>query len=362
MTTQTATSLFAPYQLGPIALANRIVMAPLTRSRAIGNVPNALMAEYYGQRAAAGLIVTEGTSPSPNGLGYARIPGLYSPEQIAGWKLVTDAVHAKGGKIFVQLMHCGRIGHDLNLPAGAEVVGPSAIAAAGQIWTDQSQMQAHPTPREMSEADIQQAIGEYAQAAKNAIEAGFDGVEVHGANGYLIDQFLNPAANQRTDGWGGAPEGLVRFAVEVAKAAVAAIGSERVGIRVSPYGAFNDVAPHDATHATQALLAQQLGALKLAYIHVVDHSGMGAPEVKPETKAAIRANFGGPYIMSGGYDRARAESDLAADKGELVAFGVPFLANPDLVARLEQNAALNTPDQATFYLPGPAGYTDYPTL
>jgi N-ethylmaleimide reductase len=214
----------------------------------------------------------------------------------------------------------------------------------------------------MSEADIQQAIGEYAQAAKNAIEAGFDGVELHGANGYLIDQFLNPAANQRTDGWGGAPEGLVRFAVEVAKAAVAAIGSERVGIRVSPYGAFNDVAPHDATHATQALLAQQLGALKLAYIHVVDHSGMGAPEVKPETKAAIRANFGGPYIMSGGYDRARAESDLAADKGELVAFGVPFLANPDLVARLEQNAALNTPDQATFYLPGPAGYTDYPTL
>ena len=275
---------------------------------------------------------------------------------------MTDAVHAAGGKIVVQLMHTGRIGHALNLPAGGEIVGPSAIAAPGQMWTDQQQMQDHPTPREMSEADIQQAIAEFAQAAKNAIEAGFDGVEIHGANGYLVDQFLNPASNQRTDGWGGTPLGLTRFAVEVAKAAAAAIGPERVGIRVSPYGAFNGMTPHEATHETHALLAQKLGELKLAYIHVVDHSHMGAPEVLPATKAAIRQNFGGTYILSGGYDRARAEADLSAEKGELVAFGVPFLANPDLVTRLETGAALNTPDPTTFYTPGPAGYTDYPTL
>lgn len=360
MTVQQQARLFSPFQLGPHALANRVVMAPMTRSRAIGNVPNALMATYYAQRADAGLIVTEGVSPAPNGLGYARIPALYSDEQVAGWRLVTDAVHARGGKIFAQLMHTGRVGHPLNLPEGGEVVGPSAIAAPGEMWTDQAQMQPHPVPRAMSEADIREAVEAYAHAARRAIEAGFDGVELHGANGYLIDQFINPASNQRDDAYGGDAAGRVRFAVEVARAAVAAIGADRVGMRVSPYGAFNGMGAFEGVDETFALLARQLGELGLAYIHVVDHSPMGAPPVPDRVKALIRENFRGTYILSGGYDAARAEADLEAGRGELVAFGRPFISNPDLVNKLRSGAPLAAPDQATFYTPGEQGYTDYP--
>jgi N-ethylmaleimide reductase len=356
------THLRTSFSLGPITLQNRAVMAPMTRSRAIGNVPNELMAEYYGQRAGAGLIITEGTSPSPNGLGYARIPGLFNAAQVEGWRKVTKAVHDKGGRIFVQLMHVGRIGHPLNLPEGAELVGPSGDAAPGEMYTDQEGPQPHPAPREMTAEDIQTAIGEYVQSAKLAIEAGFDGVELHGANGYLIEQFLNPAVNKRTDAWGGSAEGRNRFAIEVAKSVAEAIGKDRVGIRISPHGVFNGTGPFDGLDEQYTALAKAFGEIGLVYVHVVDHSAMGAPPVPDATKDGIREAFGGTIILSGGYDAARAEADLAAKKGELVAFGRPFLANPDLLERYEADAPLNEGNHDTFYTPGPEGYTDYPTL
>lgn len=354
--------LLSPFALGRITLKNRVVMAPMTRSRAIGGVPSDLMARYYAQRAEAGLIITEGTAPSANGLGYARIPGAYSAEQTAGWRKVADAVHEKGGHIFMQLMHVGRIGHPLNLPEGAELLAPSAVAAAGTMYTDQAGPQPHPVPKAMTEADIEVAIEAYVSSAKNAIEAGFDGVELHAANGYLIDQFLNPAANQRTDAWGGTPESRNRFAVEVARRTAAAIGADRVGIRLSPYGVFNDLTPFEGIEEQYGDLAAALSPLGLAYVHLVDHSSMGAPPPTQSVVETIRSRFGGTLILSGGYDAARAESDLAAGKGELVAFGRPYLANADLIARFKAGAALNAPDFATFYTPGPEGYTDYPLL
>jgi N-ethylmaleimide reductase len=352
-------TLFTPTQLGSQSLKNRIVMAPLTRSRAIGNLPNTLMEQYYRLRAEAGLIITEGTSPSPNGLGYARIPGLFNEEQVQGWRRVTDGVHQAGGKIFVQLMHTGRVSHPANLPVGASIVAPSEVAAPGEMWTDADGLQPHPVPREMSEADIAQSIAEYAAAAKLAMQAGFDGVELHAANGYLIDQFLNTASNQRSDRWGGNVENRIRFAVEVAKASVAAIGADRVGMRISPYGVFNGQVPDAEMDTLYLRLIDALNALGLLYIHIVDHSAMGAPEVSPALKARIRAAFKGKYILSGGYDLARADADLDAQRGDLVAFGRPFISNPDLVAKLKSGQELVAPDFATFYTPGEKGYTDY---
>lgn len=355
--------LFSPTTLAGLKLKNRFVMAPMTRSRAVeNNAPNALVAEYYAQRSGAGMIVTEGTSPSPNGLGYARIPGLYSQAQIEGWKLVTKAVHEKGSTIFVQLMHTGRVGHEANLPAGAKVLAPSAVTCPGQMWTDAKGMLDHTPPQAMTEAEVLSTIAEYVQAAKNAIAAGFDGVELHAANGYLMEQFLHPVTNVRTDGWGGSAENRNRFVLEVAKQTAAAIGKEKVGIRVSPHGAFNGTGPFEGVDAQHVALASGLSALGLAYLHVVDHSSMGAPKVPDELKAALRAAFQGAYVLSGGYDRARAEADLAAKKGDLVAFGRAFLANPDLVERMQKDAPLAPPDMGSFYTPGPKGYTDYPTL
>lgn len=351
--------LFEPQKLGKLELKNRVVMAPMTRSRAIGNVPNQLMADYYRQRSNAGLIITEGASPSPNGLGYARIPGLFSSAQVAGWKLVTDAVHRAGSKIFVQLMHTGRVGHPLNMPAGAQIVAPSAIAAPGQMWTDQSGQQAHPTPKEMTEPDILAAIKEYAHSAKLAIEAGFDGVELHGANGYLIDQFLNTASNQRHDRWGGSVENRIRFAVEVAKACAKEIGADRLGIRISPYGAFNGATADAAMDDVFTSLSSELTKIGLCYIHVVDHSSMGAPPVSAQLKAQVRDIFKGAYILSGGYDAKRAEDDLKSLKGDLVAFGRPFISNPNLAEKLKTGAELIAADGSTFYTPGEKGYTDY---
>ena len=355
--------LFDSFTLGGLKLSNRMVMAPMTRSRCVeNNAPNALVAEHYAQRASAGLIVTEGTSPSPNGVGYARIPGLYSPEQVAGWKLVADAVHAKGGKIFAQLMHTGRVSHVLNMPAGAEVVGPTDVACPGDMYTDAKGPQPHSAPRAMNEADIAKAVEEFATASKNAIAAGLDGVELHGANGYLIEQFLNANVNTRTDGYGGSAEGRNRFAIEVAKACEAAVGKEKVGIRLSPHGAFNATGPFAGVDEQYVALAAELGKLGLAYIHIVDHSSMGAPPVSHELKQNIRKAFGGTYILSGGFDKARAEAELSAGDGDLVAFARSFLANPDLVERFRKDAALTAPDPSTFYTPGPKGYTDYPTL
>lgn len=352
--------LFSKYKLGNNTLNNRIVMAPMTRSRAISNVPNELIAEYYKQRADAGLIITEGTSPSPNGLGYSRIPGLFNNEHVKGWKLVTDAVHSKGGRIFVQLMHTGRVSHPLNLPEGAKVLAPSAIAVKGEIWTDQKQLQPYPVPAAMSYEDIQNAIDEYVNSAKLAVEAGFDGVELHGANGYLIEQFINPAANQRTDQYGGSAENRIRFALEIARKTVDAIGADKVGIRVSPYGVSNDLTVYEGLEETYALLAEKLNDLGIVYIHIVDHSAMGAPVVSPTVKAVIREKFKGTVIISGGYDGEKAEKDLADKKGDLVSFGRPFISNPNLVEKLSTGAALNAPDMATFYTPDEKGYTDYP--
>jgi N-ethylmaleimide reductase len=334
----------------------------MTRSRSIGNVPGPIVATYYAQRAGAGLIVTEGTSPSPDGLGYARIPGIYSAEQVKGWRGVTESVHAKGGRIFLQIMHTGRVGHPDNLPAGAEIVGPSAVAAAGKMWTDGKGMQPHPAPREMTETDVRKAIAGYAQGARNAREAGFDGVELHSANGYLMEQFLNPGSNRRTDAWGGTEEKRSRFILEVAAECARAIGGERLGIRLSPYGVFNDIAPFPEIDAVYTGLAKKLGEMGLVYLHIVDHTSMGAPKVDPATKERMRTAFKGATILSGGYDLARANSDLAAGKGDLVAFGRPFLANPDLPERLKKGAPLNEADMKTFYTPGEKGFTDYPTM
>ncbi|OZB45931.1 MAG: alkene reductase [Thiomonas sp. 15-66-11] len=354
--------LFSETTLGPLKLQNRLVMAPLTRSRATGNIPNALMAEYYAQRASLGLIIAEGTSPSPNGLGYPRIPGVFSDAQVAGWKLVTDAVHAKGAKMFLQLMHCGRIAHPLNLPAGARVLAPSAVVAPGEMYTDAEGLKPHPVPQAMTEADIKTAIAEYAAAAKNAVAAGFDGVELHAANGYLLEQFIRPNTNQRADAYGGSIENRARFVLEVVDAAIAAIGKDKVGIRLSPYGVFNDMPVYDGMDADYTYLAQQLDARGVVYVHLVDHSPMGAPPVPDAIKAMFRKTFKRTLILSGGYDAARAESDLAAGKCDLIAVGRPILANPDLLARWKAGAALNAPDMDTFYTPGAKGYTDYPAL
>ena len=354
--------LFSKATLGSLALRNRLVMSPMTRNRAIGNIPNDLMAEYYAQRAAAGLIITEGTSPSPNGLGYARIPGIFSAPQVAGWKRVTGTVRERGAKMFMQLMHCGRIAHPLNLPAGARVLGPSAVAAAGEMYTDASGMKPNAMPQAMTEADIKATIAEFAQAAKNAVAAGFDGVELHGANGYLLEQFVRSNSNLRTDRYGGPIENRARFVLEVADAVIGAIGKDRVGIRLSPFGVFNDMPAYAAMEADYTYLAQQLDARGLVYAHLVDHSPMGAPPVPESVKAMFRSVFKRTLILSGGYDAARAESDLAAGKCDLIAVGRPFLANPDLVARWQAGAAVNAPDFSTFYTPGPKGYTDYPAL
>lgn len=354
--------LFSSYLLGQIELQNRLVMSPMTRNRATGNVPNPLMAEYYAQRASAGLIVTEGTAPSPNGLGYARIPGIFSPAQVDGWTGVTRAVHAKGGKIFMQLMHTGRIAHPLNLPAGARIVAPAAVAAAGEMYTDAEGMKPQPVPHAMTDADIKSTLQEYVQAAKNAITAGFDGIELHAANGYLLEQFIRPNTNIRTDRYGGGIENRARFVLEVAAETAYAIGEDKVGIRLSPFGVFNDMPPYDAMETDYAYIMEQLNKIGLVYVHIVDHSSMGAPTIPESMKQTIRRAFKHTLILSGGYDHARADSDLAAGKGDLIAVGRGFLANPDLPARWQSNAPLNAPDFDTFYTPGSKGYTDYSTI
>jgi N-ethylmaleimide reductase len=353
-------NLFSPTTLGALTLSNHTVMAPMTRSRAEGNVPNALMVEYYTQRSDAGLIITEGTAPSPNGLGYARIPGIFSPKQVAGWKHVTQAVHKQGGHIFVQLMHTGRVGHTLNLPEGAELIAPSAIAAPGQMYTDQKGMQPHPVPRAMTEADLARTREEFVSAAKNAMEAGFDGVELHGANGYLLEQFISPHSNQRTDSYGGSIENRIRYVLEVAQAVTGAIGGGKVGIRLSPFGVNAGMEPFEETEATHLALVEKLATTGIQYIHVVDHSAMGAPAVPASLKQAMRKAWPRSFILAGGFDRAGAEAVLREGMADLVAFGRPFLCNPDLVARLENSLPLASPDFSTFYTPGAKGYTDYP--
>ena len=355
--------LFDTFSAHSLQLANRMVMAPLTRSRATPqHTPNALMATYYGQRATAGLIISEGTSPSPNGLGYPRIPRLHDAALAQAWKATTTAVHAQGGKIFAQLMHCGRVAHVANLPVGAEVLGPASAVCPGEMFTDTLGMQPRSPPRAMTDDDIIHVIDEYVSAAKLAVEAGFDGVELHGANGYLIEQFLNPLVNLRTDEYGGSIERRNRLALEIARATVAAIGCDRVGIRLTPYGVFNGTAELPEVQQQYLTLVHSLSALGLLYVHLVDHSSMGAPPVPADFKLKLRAGFDGLFILSGGFDHASAEQALLDKRGDLIAFGRRFLANPDLVARMRKDATLNAPDAATFYVAGAKGYTDYPAL
>jgi N-ethylmaleimide reductase len=356
-------NLFQPYHLGSLNLKNRLIMNPMTRSRSdVAGLANALMAEYYGQRAGAGLIISEGIAPSPNGRGYARIPGLWNQAQVESWKLVTQAVHAKGGRIFAQLMHTGRVGHQANLPTGAEIVAPSAIAAPGQMFSDSLGLQDFPVPRAMTEADILAAKAAYVTAARNAIAAGFDGVELHGANGYLLEQFLNPHTNQRSDNWGGGVAERLRFVVETAAETVTAIGGDKVGIRLSPYGVNGGMTAYPEIDETYRQLVAKLAGTGLIYIHIADHSAIGAPAVPAALKQSLRQIFPRVCLLGGSLNNLTGQAALDNDLADLIGIGRAFLANPDLVDRWQQGRPLNAPDFSTFYTPGAKGYTDYPVL
>ena len=350
------TDLFAPYQLGALQLANRFVMSPLTRNRAgEGEAPTPLVAEYYAQRAGAGLIIAEGTQPAAVGQGYPHTPGLHTDAQVAGWRLVADAVHARGGRIVVQLMHAGRVGHPEI--TGMPSVAPSAVAAAGQVFTGTS-MQDMAVPRALETDELPGVVAEYVDAARRAVEAGLDGVELHAANGYLLHQFLADGSNRRTDAYGGSPSNRARLVVEVAAAVSEAIGADRVGIRISPGHAFNDMQETEVEQ-TYAALLEGLAPLGLLYLHVLEG---------PETTYAeqLRKTWTGPVVLNNGFSGesslAWAQETVDAGAADLVAFGRPFLANPDLVERLRTGAELNEPDASTFYGGGAAGYTDYPAL
>jgi N-ethylmaleimide reductase len=356
-------SLFETATLGPLTLANRLVMNPMTRCRANGvGIPGAMVAEYYGQRASAGLIITEGIAPTPSGKGYARIPGLWNEKQVEGWKPVTAAVHAKGGKIIAQLMHCGRMAHPANMPNGATIVAPSALAAPGQMFTDSLGLQDHPVPHAMNEDEILQAITTFTKASVNAIAAGFDGVELHGANGYLIEQFISPTSNHRKDAWGGTVAKRLHFALEVAKSVATAIGADKVGMRISPFGMAGGMEAYPEIQEAYLLLAEGLESLGLAYIHMADHSALGGPAIPAAFREALRKAWTRTLIIGGSFDQAKAEAAISSGACDLAGFGRAFLANPDLVARFTEGKPLNTVDANTFYTPGNKGYTDYPAL
>lgn len=355
--------LFEPYRMGNITLSNRLVMNPMTRCRAdASGTPQPLMAEYYGQRASAGLIVSEGIAPSANGKGYARIPGLWSGEQVQAWKPIVNAVHAKGGKIFAQLMHTGRVSHPANMAADAKIVAPSALALAEKMYTDALGMQDYPVPQAMLDADIAQAKAEFVQAARNAIAAGFDGVELHAANGYLLEQFLSPHTNQRTDDWGGSVEKRIRFVVEVARETAAAIGGDKVGIRLSPYGANGGMRAYPELEDTYFKLLALLADAGLVYVHVADQVSMGAPALPLAFKQAMRKAWPRTFFIGGSFDQASGQQALNDGLVDLVGLGRAFLANPDLPQRFEKGLALNAPDMGTFFTPGAKGYTDYPVV
>ncbi len=350
--------LFTPLKVGALTLSNRMLMAPLTRARSdLTHMPNDLMAEYYAQRASAGLIVTECTMIAPNTSAFVTEPGIYSSEQVAAWRNVTDAVHAKGGKIVMQIWHAGRAAHPL-LNQGAENVAPSAIAISGEVQTPRGKVP-HAVPHALTTPEISALVQTFANAAKNAVAAGFDGVEVHAANGYLIDQFLRGSANQRTDAYGGTMENRARFLFEVLAAVCAAVGSERVGLRLSPLNSFNGMIDSDPIGLT-AFLADRLNDFNLAYVHL-----MRADFFQQQTGDVMtiaRAHYKGVLIGNMGYSSEEATAAILDKKLDAVAFGTGFLANPDLPARVRAGAALNLPDQATFYSPGAKGYTDYPSM
>jgi N-ethylmaleimide reductase len=356
-----AHSLFTPYKLGDLALNSRIVMAPMTRSRALeGNVPTPLAATYYAQRASAGLIVTEGTQVSPQGVGYIRTPGIHSPEQLAGWKVITDAVHAAGGKIFAQLWHVGRISHP-DFHNGALPVAPSAIAAEGEVFTHNGKTKMV-APRALETDEIPGILEQFRHGAQVAKAAGFDGVEIHGANGYLLDQFLRDSSNHRDDVYGGSIENRARLPIAVAEAVIGVWGPARVGYRVSPNFSMFSMADSMPVE-TFSHLARELSSRKLAYLHVMEPiDGPMATPADARVAPALRQAFSGTLIVNGGYNARTAAAAIWRGEADLVAFGVPFLANPDLPQRLRLGAPLNAPDFATLYAGEEKGYTDYPAL
>ncbi|MBR1280909.1 alkene reductase [Bradyrhizobium sp. AUGA SZCCT0177] len=356
------TKLFEPYKLGGITLPNRLVMAPLTRNRAVPGsfVPSELAIDYYGQRASAGLLITEASQISQQGQGYQDTPGIYSKEQVAGWRKVTDRVHEQGGRIFIQIWHVGRISHDSLQPDGGKPVAPSAIRAKGKTFvngtfTDISE------PRELELSEIPGIIEDFKRSTENALAAGFDGIEIHGANGYLLDQFAKDGTNKRTDAYGGGIENRAKLMLEVSKAVAAVAGPERTGIRISPVTPANDVSDSNPQPLFDHIV-DGLNALKLTYIHVVEGATGGPRDHAPFDYGSLRKRFKQAYVANNGYDFDLATKQLDANAADLIAFGKPFISNPDLVERLKKGAPLNAFDKATFYGGGAKGYTDYPTL
>jgi N-ethylmaleimide reductase len=360
--TSEAKDLFSPYHLGDLTLANRLVLSPMTRGRAIeGNVPNPLAATYYAQRASAGLLITEASQVSPQGVGYIRTPGLHSAAQVDGWKNVTEAVHQAGGKIFAQLWHVGRVSHS-DFHNGALPVAPSALEVAGEAFTHNGKVKI-PTPRALALNELPDIVGQFQSAAQNAKAGGFDGVELHGANGYLLDQFLRDGANHRTDTYGGSIQNRARFPLEVVEAVIDVWGAERVGYKLSPHFAGYSMSDSNPVE-TFSYLAKQLDALQIAYLHIGEAIAgpMVAPAGTVRVAPILRELFGGAMIVNGGYDAQSGNAAVTRGEADLVAFGVPFLANPDLPARYRKAAPLNAPDQTTFYAGEEKGYIDYPAL
>lgn len=365
----TSASLFSPLRVGPYDLSHRVVMAPLTRMRAgPGNAPQAMNVAYYAQRASSGgLIISEGSQISPSGQGMPATPGIHTPEQIAGWKALTDAVHAKGGLIFMQLWHVGRISHSSHMPGGVLPIAPSAIAAAGNAFTSTFERVPFETPRAVETAEMLALIESYAEAARNAKAAGFDGVEIHGANGYLVEQFLHARSNRRTDAYGGSIDNRARFLIEITQAVAGVWGPDRVGVRLSPFGIANDSGEADPLPLYTHVITE-LGTLGLAYLHLIEPraSGAGQAEVDhqnvPSAAELFRPVWKGVLIAAGNFKADTAQAMVAAGTADAIAFGRLFIANPDLPVRLETGAALNPYDRPTFYGGGTEGYTDYPTL
>jgi N-ethylmaleimide reductase len=354
--------LFSSFRLGELELANRTVMAPMTRSRAVeGNVPNPLAATYYAQRASAGLIVTEASQVSPQGVGYIQTPGIYSAEQVAGWKTITKAVHQVGGTIFAQLWHVGRVSHP-DFHDGALPVAPSALPVDGEAFTTRGKTKLV-TPRALETDEIPGIVAQFRKGAENAKAAGFDGVEIHGANGYLLDQFLRDGSNHRTDAYGGSLRKRARFPLEVAEAVASVWGAERVGYRIAPYFAMFSMSDSNPIE-TFSYLTERLSQLGLGYLHVAEAIGgpMAAPAGTVRATPILREKFNGTLIVNGAYDLDAGNAAIARDEADLVAFGTPFLANPDLPVRFRKRAILNKPDQATFYGGDEKGYLDYPTM
>ncbi|MEL6229187.1 MAG: alkene reductase [Cyanobacteria bacterium J06627_3] len=357
-------ALFQPLQLGAIAISNRIIMAPLTRARSgLSRIPNDLMLEHYSQRASAGLIITEATQISEQAAGWQQTPGIYNADQIAGWQKITEAVHQRGGKMVLQLWHTGRASHPDFQPNGELPVSASAIAPQGEIHTPLGK-KSYVTPRPLTLEEIPAIVEQYATATRNAKAAGFDGVEIHAANGYLIDQFLRDGSNQRTDEYGGSVENRARFLLEITEAVVNAWSCDHVGVRLSPYVAFNDMKDSNPL-ATFTYVAKALSKFNLAYLHVIEALPghfMAAEEGAEPALPHLRRAFSGAIILNGGYDAQTGAAAIQTNKTDAIAYGIPFIANPDLVERFQQSAPLNTPDPDTFYTHNRKGYVDYPAL